>query len=916
MPIPISDRLFLDYFQCKYKAFLKLSRKSGVKSDFEKFQDETHAEYCRRARERLSIADSNTLPSAVNSTFEEIKKQTLSVAVGISISNDKYSLILDAAELASQSTPRKPLYNPIIFLPHKKISKRHKLLLAFYGSALGHEQKIEPASGRIIFGNDLSSTRVKLASLIKTVGKIEKEITNMIDKQTAPPLRLNDHCKICEFQEICYAAAKEKDDLSLLKGLSGKEIDTLNKRGIFTVTQYSYTFRPRRAKKMASRQILKHHHSLNALAIRTQTIYIAGKPELPATTTRVYLDVEGIPDENFYYLIGLVMDDGKSVSSHSFWANDKSEERTIWTSFLEIMKHIPDYALFHYGSYETKFIKQMGSEYGGNTELLEKIRSRCFNVLSAIYGRVYFPTYSNGLKSIASFLGFKWSESNASGLTSVLWRRRWEESLDEAWKQKLITYNNDDCVALRIVDAGLRSISSDDNAAHITYPAKYTDELKAEKPLGIFKRNQFYYPELEQINKRAYFDYQRSKVFLRTSSEVKKAITKKNRMKQVSYKTNKEISFDVPKRCPLCNKRSPIKHAKHSRIVYDLKMFKYGIKRWVIKYKSPRCLCKKCNRTFFPPAYQNILSSKSKFGNNLFALIIYRNIGRLMSYHAITEDLGETFGYWFSWNIVARMKTIASHKYQNTSDKLLSRIISGNLIHVDETKISAKGATNYVWAITNMENVVYLYTTSRESDMIKEKLSDFKGVLVSDFYTAYDSIACPQQKCLIHLIRDMNEDILKNPFDEELKEICKNFTLLLSPIIETIDKYGLRRHHLNKHKMQVDGFFKKVQNKKYTSDLAKNFQRRFVKYRDKLFVFLDYDGVPWNNNNAEHAIKRFVQLRKAIGGSSTAKGIQEYLVLLSICETLQLRNASFFRFLLSGDTDIDKFLERKPNRLT
>ncbi|MFZ3136424.1 MAG: hypothetical protein WA126_03415 [Thermodesulfovibrionales bacterium] len=75
-----------------------------------------------------------------------------------------------------------------------------------------------------------------------------------------------------------------------------------------------------------------------------------------------------------------------------------------------------------------------------------------------------------------------------------------------------------------------------------------------------------------------------------------------------------------------------------------------------------------------------------------------------------------------------------------------------------------------------------------------------------------------------------------------------------------------------------------------------------------------HDGVPWNNNNAEHAIKRFVSLRRVIGGSSTAKGIQEYLVLLSICETLRLRNASFLKFLISGATDIDKFLEMKTNR--
>jgi len=105
-----------------------------------------------------------------------------------------------------------------------------------------------------------------------------------------------------------------------------------------------------------------------------------------------------------------------------------------------------------------------------------------------------------------------------------------------------------------------------------------------------------------------------------------------------------------------------------------------------------------------------------------------------------------------------------------------------------------------------------------------------------------------------------------------------------------------------------------MEDKNYISDLVKNFLRGFLKNRYKLFTFLDYNGVPWNNNNAEHAIKRFVFLRKVIGGSSTAKGIQQYLVLLSISETLRLRNASFLKFLISGATDIDKFLETKMNR--
>jgi len=59
-----------------------------------------------------------------------------------------------------------------------------------------------------------------------------------------------------------------------------------------------------------------------------------------------------------------------------------------------------------------------------------------------------------------------------------------------------------------------------------------------------------------------------------------------------------------------------------------------------------------------------------------------------------------------------------------------------------------------------MEEVAYVYAETREGELLHTLLKDFKGVLVSDFYAAYDSIHCPQQKCLIHLIRDLNDDVL------------------------------------------------------------------------------------------------------------------------------------------------------------
>ena len=74
-----------------------------------------------------------------------------------------------------------------------------------------------------------------------------------------------------------------------------------------------------------------------------------------------------------------------------------------------------------------------------------------------------------------------------------------------------------------------------------------------------------------------------------------------------------------------------------------------------------------------------------------------------------------------------------------------------------------------------------------------------------------------------------------------------------------------------------------------------------------MFTFLSHDGVPWNNNNAEHAIKVFARLRRAIEGLSTTKGIEEYLILLSVCQTCKYSGLDFLDFLRSAETDVGTF---------
>ena len=100
----------------------------------------------------------------------------------------------------------------------------------------------------------------------------------------------------------------------------------------------------------------------------------------------------------------------------------------------------------------------------------------------------------------------------------------------------------------------------------------------------------------------------------------------------------------------------------------------------------------------------------------------------------------------------------------------------------------------------------------------------------------------------------------------------------------------------------------------YRSETALKLKDRFEKNREKLFTFLNHDGVPWNNNNAEHAIKAFARLRSVIEGLTTPKGIEEYLILLSVCQTCKYMGVDFLDFLRSGEKDIHAFAESRRRR--
>ena len=272
------------------------------------------------------------------------------------------------------------------------------------------------------------------------------------------------------------------------------------------------------------------------------------------------------------------------------------------------------------------------------------------------------------------------------------------------------------------------------------------------------------------------------------------------------------------------------------------------------------------------------------------------------------KSLEDVFGLAFNQSQFFRSKRYITALYQTLCDEILQSILESPVIHIDETTVRLRKQKGYVWVMTTMDKVYYFYKSSREGSFLQEMLAKFSGVLISDFYSGYESLKCKQQKCLVHFVRDIDDDILKNPLDVELKSIAQEFGLLLRTIIETVDTRGLKTRYLRKHKRSVVRFLDSVTSTDVLSPLANKYKKRFQKSGERMFTFLDHDGVPWNNNNAEHAIKRFAKYRRDADGRFTERTLQEYLVLATVLETCEFNNLNVLKFLLSKETTLEGLL--------
>ncbi len=701
-----------------------MSDVDGQTTEYAVLDSRLNEEFRVEAKRRLLTIEKNVPPIDHHCSAWSDLRTGQELFFDVFVTNNSLHSQLDAVKkISGDSALGSFHYEPILFDRKAHINKRDKLSLAYRAFVLGKGQNRMPDCGTIVFGSKFTQSRIRLEPYLKDISLLIDSLLNQVIGENTPSLCLNRHCHICQFKNSCKEEAQARDHLSLLCGISEKEIARNNRKGIFTVTQLSYTFRSRRRPKRAKPATPPHSYPLQALALRENQVYIHGSPVMPSASSHLYFDIEGLPEKGFDYLIGLIVDANGAQRHHYFWAENEGQQQEIYAQFVQTLEHYNDYLLFHFGSYEKTALKRMQFRLPEKyKKALDSIQERTVNLLSIVHSHIYFPTWSNSLKEIAAFLGFEWSDGEVSGLQSIVWRENWDRTREFELKERLIRYNRDDCLALkRVADFITSTLSRAEATPQCIEDAETTFVHTREMQSSTYGRDkfgkpEFVVPEFNFINNCAYFDYQRERVFIRTKKEFKQ-INRRIKVHQTHRIRPNKVLEIYSQVCPLCRSRK------------------------------------------IRPKYE------------------------------------------------------------------------------------------------------------------------------------------------IRLIRDMNDDLLENPFERELKDLTQRFANLLRDIVETIDKYGLKQWHLKKHKRSVTEFIQYVVTTNFSSDISKQYQKRIEKYSDRLFTFLDYDGVPWNNNNAEHAIKSFARYRRFSDGRCTEKSISDYLMMLSVFQTCEYRNIDILEFLLSKAND-------------
>lgn len=324
------------------------------------------------------------------------------------------------------------------------------------------------------------------------------------------------------------------------------------------------------------------------------------------------------------------------------------------------------------------------------------------------------------------------------------------------------------------------------------------------------------------------------------------------------------------------------------------------IKKKVTTYYRYRYRCPCCAKIVkAPPAVGEMPGARIGPLAIAWSVMLKQSLG--LPFGKTARLLEDLCGLQVTPGALARAAQRVAARLKPEMDALRKAIRGSPGVNVDETGWRVGGDNWWLWAFVTKQLTLYRAAKSRGSKIILEELGeDYGGIVTADFFSAYNKLTFEQQKCLVHLLRELHEVAKKNKsgefaaFRKQLKRIIADALRLAAR--DDLDSGTYERRMLlildRAHTMGEAG---------YTDAHCRRLAKRLRKHEGDMFTFLFHPGeVEPDNNRAERAIRPAVVIRKMSGGSRTPAGATATADLMSLARTCDLNGRNFVSYLLDA----------------
>lgn len=317
----------------------------------------------------------------------------------------------------------------------------------------------------------------------------------------------------------------------------------------------------------------------------------------------------------------------------------------------------------------------------------------------------------------------------------------------------------------------------------------------------------------------------------------------------------------------------------------------------VTLFKRHRYFCKHCQNMLTAPYAPDEIPN-SRIGPHALIHMAILKYHHALPGNKIVELFSELAGLKISEGAIAQALGRLAEWLKVEVKVILEAIRKSPHIYIDETGWKINGKRHWLWAFVSERLTYYKIDPSRGAKVPKAILpTDYGGILITDFYAAYNKLPGRKQKCLVHLLREMKSLYEKN----ETREFLKYYKLLKRIIKDTL------RLDENRNAFSKTAFLKRVIRIKkrlldwsirsYQDKHLKRLSDRFLRHWFDLVTFLEEPGISFNNNLCERQIRPNVIIRNRSFQNRSPKGAQAHEALMSLLQTLRLQHTSPVTFL-------------------